>query len=103
LAIDLLPRLDFEAISAAEPTGLVGYSDLTTVTVVNGALGTAELTPATATLVHSLKESGEGVYHLRGRRRPSARGSWSYPSGSRHIAHSEGPPTMASSPVTTKP
>ena len=29
--------------------------------------------------------------------------SRSYPSGSRHIAHSEGPPTMASSPVTTKP
>jgi hypothetical protein len=48
------PRLDFEAISAAEPTGLVGYSDLTTVTVVNGALGTAELTPATATLVQHL-------------------------------------------------
>jgi muramoyltetrapeptide carboxypeptidase len=31
LAIDLLPLLDFEAISAAEPTWLVGYSDLTTV------------------------------------------------------------------------
>jgi len=33
LAIDLLPLLDFEAISAAEPTWLVGYSDLTTVMV----------------------------------------------------------------------
>ena len=33
LAIDLLPLLDFEAISAAQPTWLVGYSDLTTVMV----------------------------------------------------------------------
>ncbi len=33
LAIDLLPLLDFDAISAAEPTWLVGYSDLTTVMV----------------------------------------------------------------------
>src|SRR5437660_3870563 len=33
LAIDLLPLLDFEAISTAEPTWLVGYSDLTTVMV----------------------------------------------------------------------
>jgi muramoyltetrapeptide carboxypeptidase len=33
LAIDLLPLLDFEAIGAAEPTWLVGYSDLTTVMV----------------------------------------------------------------------
>jgi muramoyltetrapeptide carboxypeptidase len=33
LAIDLLPLLDFRAISAAEPTWLVGYSDLTTVMV----------------------------------------------------------------------
>jgi muramoyltetrapeptide carboxypeptidase len=33
LAIDLLPLLDFEAISSAEPTWLVGYSDLTTVMV----------------------------------------------------------------------
>lgn len=33
LAIDLLPLLDLEAISAAEPTWLVGYSDLTTVMV----------------------------------------------------------------------
>ncbi|MGH3785023.1 MAG: S66 family peptidase [Pseudonocardiaceae bacterium] len=33
LAIDLLPLLDFEAISRAEPTWLVGYSDLTTVMV----------------------------------------------------------------------
>jgi muramoyltetrapeptide carboxypeptidase len=31
LAIDLLPLLDFDAIGAAEPTWLVGYSDLTTV------------------------------------------------------------------------
>ena len=31
LAIDLLPLLDLEAIAAAEPTWLVGYSDLTTV------------------------------------------------------------------------
>jgi muramoyltetrapeptide carboxypeptidase LdcA involved in peptidoglycan recycling len=33
LAIDLLPLLDLEAISAAQPTWLVGYSDLTTVMV----------------------------------------------------------------------
>jgi muramoyltetrapeptide carboxypeptidase len=33
LAIDLLPLLDFEAIGAAQPTWLVGYSDLTTVMV----------------------------------------------------------------------
>ena len=33
LAIDLLPLLDLDAISAAEPTWLVGYSDLTTVMV----------------------------------------------------------------------
>ena len=33
LAIDLLPLLDLEAIGAAEPTWLVGYSDLTTVMV----------------------------------------------------------------------
>ncbi|HJT05105.1 MAG TPA: S66 peptidase family protein [Pseudonocardiaceae bacterium] len=33
LAIDLLPLLDFEAISAAQPTWMVGYSDLTTVMV----------------------------------------------------------------------
>ena len=33
LAIDLLPLLDLEAIRAAEPTWLVGYSDLTTVMV----------------------------------------------------------------------
>ncbi|MGH3875062.1 MAG: S66 family peptidase [Pseudonocardiaceae bacterium] len=31
LAIDLLPLLDLDAISTAEPTWLVGYSDLTTV------------------------------------------------------------------------
>ena len=30
LAVDLLPLLDFDAIAAAEPTWLVGYSDLTT-------------------------------------------------------------------------
>ncbi len=30
LAIDLLPLLDFDAIGAAEPTWLVGYSDITT-------------------------------------------------------------------------
>ncbi len=30
LAIDLLPLLDFAALAAAEPTWLVGYSDLTT-------------------------------------------------------------------------
>ncbi|MGP9529261.1 S66 family peptidase [Glutamicibacter sp. AOP5-A2-18] len=29
-AIDILPHLDFEAISAAEPTWLVGYSDIST-------------------------------------------------------------------------
>ena len=33
LAIDVVPLLDFDAISAAEPTWLVGYSDLTTVMV----------------------------------------------------------------------
>lgn len=33
LAIDLLPLLGLDAISAAEPTWLVGYSDLTTVMV----------------------------------------------------------------------
>ncbi|MGH3766038.1 MAG: S66 family peptidase [Pseudonocardiaceae bacterium] len=33
LAIDLLPLLDLDAITAAEPTWLVGYSDLTTVMV----------------------------------------------------------------------
>ncbi|MDP9406310.1 MAG: LD-carboxypeptidase [Actinomycetota bacterium] len=31
LAIDVLPLLDFDAIAQAEPTWLVGYSDLTTV------------------------------------------------------------------------
>jgi muramoyltetrapeptide carboxypeptidase LdcA involved in peptidoglycan recycling len=31
LAIDLLPLLDFDAIGQAEPTWLVGYSDLTTI------------------------------------------------------------------------
>lgn len=40
LAIDLLELLDFEAIAAAEPTWLVGYSDLATlmlpITVVTG-------------------------------------------------------------------
>jgi muramoyltetrapeptide carboxypeptidase len=33
LAIDLLPLLDLDAIGAAEPTWLVGYSDLTTLMV----------------------------------------------------------------------
>ncbi|MCE3031075.1 S66 peptidase family protein, partial [Streptomyces sp. CMSTAAHL-2] len=31
LAIDLMPHLDFEAIGRAEPTWLVGYSDMSTV------------------------------------------------------------------------
>ena len=31
LAIDLLDRLDWDALAAAEPTWLVGFSDLTTV------------------------------------------------------------------------
>ncbi len=31
LAIDLLPLLDFDALAAAEPTWLVGYSDVSTV------------------------------------------------------------------------
>lgn len=31
LAVEVLPHLDFEAIAAAEPTWLVGYSDMSTV------------------------------------------------------------------------
>src|SRR5687767_10282556 len=33
LAVELLPLLDLEAIAAAEPTWLVGYSDLSTLLV----------------------------------------------------------------------
>ena len=33
LAVELLPLLDFEAIAAAEPTWLVGYSDMSTLLV----------------------------------------------------------------------
>lgn len=61
-AIDLLPLLDFDALAAAEPSWLVGYSDLTTV-MLPLMLRAGWATLHGANLMDSPYRAPEGLLH----------------------------------------
>jgi muramoyltetrapeptide carboxypeptidase len=62
LALDLLPLLDFDAIATAEPTWLVGYSDISTLTLPL-TLRTGMATMHAPNLMDTAYEVPDGLRH----------------------------------------